>query len=106
MYLICNNQQCINMATSQDDPTIDITQEDIDDLFSNIAPPITPSLNPASPVDPNAPTNTPTDDSFEIVDDFEAYWLNRGECPTCKNGNKPKCLPGGSFKCETCGWRI
>lgn len=81
-----------------DDATIDL-----DTIFKEIEEEMSIAKSP-NLVDPNEITIP--DQGFELKSDFEAYWTERGECPNCRNGQKPDILPGGGFKCEKCGWTL
>jgi len=66
-------------------PTIEITDSDIENLFTD---------------EDKAP-----EPDFHIIDDQDYWWMQRGECPVCKDGSKPESMPGGSFLCPKCNWR-
>lgn len=44
-------------------------------------------------------------DGVEASTDRDYYWMQRGECPVCRDGSNPVVMPGGFFECKQCHWR-
>lgn len=81
-------------------------------------------IPPSDPVDPNEitidlnlhnidpkdllmPTETPpSDPNWRMIPDYDYYWKQLGQCPSCKDGTKPVSQPGGGFSCPKCKWSL